>query len=434
MSARPAGSPVSAAAQRAELQRAFELHRRGFRREAIDGYRAILSVDPQQADARRLLAAALLDLGEPEHALSQIERALEQRSDAAELWALRGVAYGFLARFDLALESYEHAVRLQPDRSSPRFNRGLLYLLTGDWARGWQGWEERLAALGMAPMLAPGAPLWDGRAELTGRKLLLIAEQGLGDAIQFARYVPLLAERGARVWLTVPPPLRRLFASLPGVARVVQDGETVSGFDLQCLLLSLPALLGTTLQSVPAQIPYLAAEPARSAAWQERLGPRTRPRIGVACSGSARHGNDRNRSLALEKLACLAEVDAEFHLVQDELRAADEPWLQRLGWIDHRAQLSDMAETAALVQCLDAVVSVDTSVAHLAGALGRSLYVLLPAVPDWRWLLERADSPWYPSARLIRQRRVGDWEPAIAELSGLLRERTRTEVRGDGRP
>lgn len=413
---------------RARLLGVIEAHRGGRLTEAIAGYRQVLEAEPRQFDALRLLGAALLAADQGEDALAALDRALALRADLAEPWSLRGDALLRLQRPREALASYERALALAPAGVELRINHGMLHLLTGDLERGWPGWELRLAAMGAeAPALAAGAPLWDGRGELAGRTLLLVAEQGLGDAIQFARYVPLLAERGVRVWLTVPPPLRRLFEFLPGVARVVQDGETVSGFDLQCLLLSLPALLGTTLQSVPARIPYLMAEPARVAAWRERLGPRKRPRVGVACSGNARHGNDRNRSMALASLAWLEQLDVEVHLVQTELRAADESSLQRLGWIDHRAQLGDFAETAALMQCLDGVVSVDTSVAHLAGALGRPVYVLLPAVPDWRWLLERSDSPWYPSARLFRQPRLGEWEPALSALERVLREQLAAE-------
>jgi len=191
--------------------------------------------------------------------------------------------------------------------------------------------------------------------------------------------------------------------------------------------------MGTTLDNVPNAVPYLAAQAQRLAWWREQLGPRRRRwRVGVVCSGNPRHGNDHNRSIGLEQLAVLGELDAEVHLLQSELREADLPWLQRLGWIDHRARLTDFAETAALVQCMDAVVSVDTAVAHLAGALGRPLFLLLPAIPDWRWLLDRADSPWYPSARLFRQQRPGQWEQPLRLLGQALRAHLEAEA-GDER-
>jgi len=399
----------------------IELHRRGNAEQAIQGYQEILRVEPAQFDARRLLGAALLHQDLPERALPEIERALQLRSDVAEAWALHGVALGFLGRHGAAVASYERALKLQPANPSFRMNHAMLLLLLGQLESGWDGWEMRLRPMGQsAPRMAAGVPVWDGMQALAGKTLLLVAEQGLGDTIHFCRYVPLLAQRGVRVLLTVPPPLRRLFGSLDGVAHLIDDGETVAGFDSQCLLLSLPHRFRTALSTIPADVPYLAAPPDRVSWWQAHLGPARRPRVGLAYSGNPNHGNDRNRSIPVDRLEPLAGAGVEIHLLQNLVRDEDSAWLQRLGIVDHRAELRDFAETAALAACMDAIVSVDTAAAHLAGALNLPLLLLLPAVPDWRWMLGRDDSPWYPSARLIRQRTAGDWVEPLRHAADAL--------------
>lgn len=249
---------------------------------------------------------------------------------------------------------------------------------------------------------------------------MLFAEQGLGDTLQFCRYASLVKARGARVVLEVQAPLRGLLGGLAGVDQLLAKGEPLPPFDYHCSLMSLPLALGTDIDTIPAPGAYLAAEPARAAAWEERLGARRRPRVGLAWSGNPHHANDHNRSILFTQLAALFEQDCDFVSLQKEHRAADLAALDASGVLRVDAHLNDFADTAALCELMDLVISVDTSVAHLAGALGKPLWVMLPHVADWRWLTERSDSPWYPEARLFRQERAGGWDGVIAEVANAL--------------
>jgi tetratricopeptide (TPR) repeat protein len=454
------------------LNTAAQAHKSGQRSAAIAAYREVLAHDAGCFDALRLLGAALFQEGRAQEAVRVLEQALALRADCAESWLVlancraslgdgaaaladvdRALALDTadslawehraklchdLARFDEARANLEQALWLRPQAPALVFRRGLLRLLQGELPQAWDDFEARRHVPELATAPLPGVALWDGTQELEGRCLLLTCEQGLGDTIHFARFAPLLAARGARVVLGVQPPLKRLLAGLPGEVQVVTQGDRLPAIDLQCPLLSVAHRLQMRLEAVPGTTPFLRAERERVDAWQARLGPRAsgatgrlKPRIGIACSGSRTHVNDAHRSIPLERFAQLLGDGAQWHLVQNELSAADEPWLERLGLHDHRHLLTDMAETAALLSCLDAVISVDTSVAHLAGALGRPLILLLPANPDWRWQLGREDCAWYPSARLLRQPQPGDWETPLRQLSKQLAELSPALVKAD---
>jgi hypothetical protein len=264
-------------------------------------------------------------------------------------------------------------------------------------------------------------PLWLGEVPVAGRTLLLHHEQGLGDTLQMLRYVPLLAERGARVIVLVPAALVTIAATVPGVAQVVAEGPDLPAFDLHCPMMSLPLAFGTTLASVPANVPYLVAPAGVRADWRARLGPATRRRIGIAWSGSTTHQNDRHRSLPLRRLLPLLDRRAEFISVQKEYRPDDQQFMLADRRVrDLAGQLGDFADTAGLLAELDLVICVDTAVAHLAGALGRPVWLLLPFAPDYRWLLGREDSPWYPTMRLFRQPAYSDWDAVISALGTAL--------------
>ena len=244
----------------------------------------------------------------------------------------------------------------------------------------------------------------------------------MGDTIQFARYAPLVAELGAAVVIEAPRGLGALLATVPGAARVVEQGDPLPAFDMHCPLMSLPWVFATSLDTIPGRVPYLTAPPDRAASWARELGDWRRMRVGLAWSGSPGHANDRARSLRLSQFGdLLARPDIEWHVVQRDIRAEDRDALADADAIvDHSARLTDWAETAALVSGMDLVVAVDTAVAHLAGALGKPAWVLLPYAADWRWMTGRADSPWYPSIWLFRQPRRDDWAPALAELGRQL--------------
>ncbi len=294
--------------------------------------------------------------------------------------------------------------------------------MCGDLAGGFADFEARWTGSDtQAGPRALAAPQWTGAQALEGRTILLHAEQGLGDAIQFARYVPWVAQRGARVVREAHAGLAPLLAQLPGVSLTLARGDPLPAFDLHCPLMSLALAFGTTLATIPRDVPYLRAPQAHRARWRERLGPRRSPRVGLAWSGSTTLRNDRNRSIALARLDALRHLPIELFSLQREVREADAPALSRDPPITHFGdELVDFRDTAALAEAMDLVISVDTAIAHLAGALGRTAWVLLPWSPDWRWLLQRDDSPWYPSLRLWRQPRAGDWESVIERLASEL--------------
>jgi hypothetical protein len=336
-----------------------------------------------------------------------------------------------LDRFPEALARFQAALEIEPDRAMTRWYDGMTRLAMGDWAAGWRETEWRWRQGEFAQMIEslPGRG-WRGEEPIAGRTLLLFSEQGLGDTLQFVRYVPLLAERGARVVLWVQSSLKPLLAGMQGVEQVLAREETPPASDLHCPLMSLPLVFGTSPESVPADVPYLSAPQARIEAWRRRLalgpsraGDAALLRVGLVWSGSLDHRDDHNRSIALERLLPLTALPRiEIVSLQKEVRASDRAALRSSGIRHVGEALEDFADTAAVVSLLDLVVSVDTAVVHLAGALARPVWVLLPAKPEWRWMRGREDTPWYPTARLLRQSRAGDWEEVIERVrSELLR-------------
>jgi hypothetical protein len=339
----------------------------------------------------------------------------------------RGLALQALNRHPDALASYGRAVEIQKDYADAHFNQALALLTIGDFSRGFAKYEWRWRRTGMpAERRGYGRPLWLGEYPLQRKTILLHAEQGLGDTIQFARYVPLLARTGAKVVLEVQRDLVPVLAQVEGVASVVARGQPLPAFDVHCSLGSLPLALKTEPGTIPAEIPYVTADEARIAKWRPRIaGLDTgieRPKVAMAWSGNAQHSNDRNRSIALPQLASLWSADrARFVGIQRELRDEDTRLLAGEARVTQvGADLDDFADTAAVLALVDLVITVDTSVAHLAGAMGRPVWILLPFSPDWRWTLEGESSRWYPSARLFRQPVLGDW--------GNVIERVRSEL------
>jgi hypothetical protein len=270
--------------------------------------------------------------------------------------------------------------------------------------------------------------MWLGDQDIEGKTILIAADEGLGDTIQFVRYVPMLAERGARVLLVVQDSLHRLLSGLSGVVQCTPTSavSTLPAFDLHCPISSLPMAFKTRIETIPSAASYLPSPPAdRVQAWKDRVGPRTKFRVGLVWSGSPNHLNDHNRSVPLQILARLFDIDATFISLQKDPRPGDAAMLQeRDDIIDLTADLSDFTETAALVSCLDLIITVDTSVAHLAGALGRPTWILLPYTPDYRWLLARTDSPWYPSVRLFRQSETREYGSVLDRVRDELQALT----------
>jgi tetratricopeptide (TPR) repeat protein len=359
---------------------------------------------------------ALANLGRSAEAVAAYDQALAMMPSHVAALSSRGVALQALNRHAEAIASFDRALALAPDYADAHFNRSLALLATGDYGGGQAEYEWRWRRSGAAPS-RQNRPLWLGEAPLAGKTILLHAEQGLGDTIMFARHAGELARAGARVVLEVHPELKALMARLAGAAAVIGRGEPRPAHDFHCPLGSLPLALKIRPETVPHEIPYLAADPERVARWRVRLEAHGTPRVGLVWAGNVAHANDRNRSLPLEKLApLLARDGARIISLQRDMRGGDAERLAAAPMLHLGSELADFDDTAAVLAQCDLVLSVDTSVAHLAGALGRPLWVLLPFAADWRWTAGAEHSPWYPSARLFRQPQPGDWDSVVAAV------------------
>ncbi len=395
--------------------------------EALADFESALAANSDYLDALGNYGNALLKLNHSAAALAAYDRALALAPENAQLLTNRAVALRRLDRPQEALMSASRALVSKPDFAQARFVESVARLTLGDFS-GWRGYEARWSVGLLASQRRSfRAPLWLGTETpdllLEGKTILLHAEQGFGDSLQFVRYARLVAERGAKVILEVQRDLVSLLSGMTGVDAVIARGENLPPFDFHCPLLSLPLAFATALATIPADIPYIAAADGDVRAWQERmpqdLMPQDRPRIGLVWSGDRSHDNDLNRSLRLDSLLPMLDLPGvSFVSLQRPVRDEDRPVLQSLRRVVHLGDsFGDFADTAAVISQLDAVVSVDTAVAHLAGAMGKPLFVLLPYAADFRWLRERSDSPWYPTARLYRQREFGKWDGAIEALA-----------------
>lgn len=391
---------------------------------ALAYFDAAIAAAPSNARAHNNRGVALKALDRLDEAYESYTRAVEIDPRYADAFCNRGQLSQAMLRFDEARRDYHKALSIRPDYPECHWNEALCLLVNGDLPKGWDQYEWRWQ-LPAHRGLMPAVPAWTGNRSIEGKTVLAWREQGFGDTLQFCRYVSLLAERGARVVLEVQAALVPLLQSLPGVERVIASGSERPVFDEHCPLLSLPRAFNTDLASVPASIPYVACPAAKRAQWAQHLGEKVGGlRIGVAWSGSSTHTGDKWRSIALQMLRpWMAIKGASFYSLQADVREADWQALSDLPIQHFDGALNDFSDTAALIEAMDLVISVDTSVAHLAGAMGKPVWILLPHFPDWRWLLGREDSPWYPTARLFRQERRGDWMPVIDRVSQSLRER-----------
>ncbi len=443
--------------------------------DAIESFRIILETEPQNLEALINLGSALQGLrryAEAEEAYHQslaiapehpaihfnlgtlwqskgyFSRGQARREAFAEAkqsyeaaiareWTLPGeprhidtlLCLASLAMADLHLEQalafYDRALALAPENADARTRRGQLALLMGDFAAGWRDYEYRFAQTGNKRLPSFTQPMWRNDFPLAGKTILLMAEQGMGDAIHFVRYVEQVAQQApAAILIEAHEALRPLLATLPVPVTVLEPGRPFPPFDCYCPLMSLPYAFGTRIDTMPARLPYLAAEPGRIDHWNALLGKKTFPRIGIVWSGSPALNNDFHRSIALERFVGLLPPALQVYSLQKDLRESDAQALRELPNVIHfGAELGDYADTAAFIANLDLVISVDTSVAHLAGAMGKPVWILLPFLPDYRWLTERDDSPWYPTARLFRQPEAGDWDTVFAQVRQALDSR-----------
>jgi tetratricopeptide (TPR) repeat protein len=399
--------------------------------DALASYERALTLNPDHAPSHYNRGTTLHEMRRYPEALESYDRALASQPNYPDALSNRGATLYELKRHPEALESYDRALALQADYPEAHWNAASLRLLTGDFKRGWGEYEWRWKYETMALAKRDFAqPLWRGQ-EIQGKTILLHAEQGLGDTIQFCRYSSLVAARGGRVILEVDKRLHDLMASLAGVTQLISAGDPLPEFDLHCPLLSLPLAFDTQLHSIPSKIPYLRPPTAKLEEWTRRLEKMQGCRVGLVWAGNAAHHRDQIRSIDFSILAPLLKTGARFVSLQKDVRAKDAGMLNARPDIDQYPDtLVDFSDTAALISNLDLVISVDTSVVHLAGALGRPVWVLLPYLPDWRWLLDRDTSPWYPTARLFRQDDRRNWESVIT----CVREALCEFVSGDRDP
>jgi Tfp pilus assembly protein PilF len=388
-------------------------------RQAIPSYQAAVELKPDYADAHCNLGLCLQEMGQADLAINSYTRALQVNPDLVTAFNNRGNLFRSRKQFAEALHDYRRALELEPGSIDVHYNMGQLALLQGDFAAGWLDyeWRERIEAAKAFSRRLP-QPRWSGESSLHGKRIFLYAEQGLGDTIQFCRYASLVAARGAHVILEVQPGLGELLADLDGVAELQIAGSSVPQADYQCPLMSLPGAFKTTLDTIPCRVPYLHVNSKRLEQYQEMPGPRQRPRVGLVWSGNPRHTNDRARSMTLRQMIMYLPDEFEYFCLQNEIRDADRETLHSSPDITIRElPLKSFLDTAALIASLDLVISVDTSVAHLSGAMGQRTWILLPYLPDWRWMLDRTDSPWYPTATLYRQAAVNDWNGVMSAVN-----------------
>lgn len=402
----------------AKLRSAFLMHQQGLLNEAEAIYEEILQSQPRNFGVLQLLAGIATQRKNFVAAVELFDKALKIDPSHAPTHYNRGVALGYLKRFDEALESYDRVLSITPDHAEAHWNLSLWRLLMGDFARGWAGYEWRWRWGEQEKSKRNFTrPLWLGEESLAGKTVLLHSEQGLGDTLQFCRYAKLVDDLGARVQMEVPEPLFALFKKLPGVAQLIKTGDVLPVFDYHCPLMSLPLAFKTDLNTIPAMQRYITSQPDKVTKWRARLGAPIKHRVGLVWSGRPGHWNDHHRSISLADLVKYLPHDYQYVSLQKDVRDPDKAVLQAHAEILHvGAQLHDFADTAAVCELMDVVVSVDTSVAHLAGAMGKPVWILLPFIPDWRWLLDRADSPWYPTAKLFRQPALGDWASVLESV------------------
>jgi len=382
--------------------------------EAVAALDRAIVLNPAHAAAHNNLGTALKALGRPAEAIQAYDRAIALAPAYAEAFINRATARADLNQLEAALADYDQAIALEPANVGARYMRSLALLGLGRFEEGWREYEWRtLQATHEARRFDP-ARAWRGEGELAGKRLLVHHEQGLGDTLQFVRYAMRLADQGADFTLSVQPELLPTIAPALPTIEVVAGEPPAEAFDLHCPLMSLPLALGG--DPPPAQPRRLAADPARRAVLDPVLGARTRPRIGLAWSGNPNHPNDHNRSIPFEAFAPLLSPEVDWIAVQDRIRPGDAAAFEASGVRFLGEQLKDFGDTAALLDRVDLVITVDTGVAHLAGAMGRPVWILLPFSPDWRWLLDRDDSPWHPTARLFRQPAIGDWASVVARV------------------
>jgi Flp pilus assembly protein TadD len=400
------------------------LHEAKLKTEEIEILRRIIALKPGKDAPFSELTISLAEEGRLDESLVAGRRAVELHPDSAEVYSNLGTTLHRMGRIPEAMQAQARALEIDPESANGHLNMSLLRLLSGDFERGWNEYEWRWRVLKpIIPEPRFSQTMWDGR-DIAGRRILLHPEGGYGDTIQFVRYAPLVAARGGQVVLGCPEELFRLMQTLEGVTELAVTGAEIPKFELQCPLLSLPRVLKTKPQNVPANVPYLHADPALAKRCRMTLdGIPARLKVGLVWAGRPEYFNDRNRSIPLARFSGLSKVPGAWFCSLQKGKAGEQmSALPDWKLTDWTRELRDFADTAALISNLDLIISVDTAMAHLAGAMGKRVWVLLPYAPDWRWLMQGDQTPWYPTMRLFRQPIAGDWDTPFAQMENALRQ------------
>jgi len=387
--------------------------------EAKMSLKKAISLNPQNAQAFYNLGNAIHEINDFNEALENYDKAISLKPDYAEAFNNRGSLFNDIKKFDEALENYDKAISLKPDYAEAISNKAYLKLLLGEYEEGWQLHEFRKNKINTKNNYPKfSAPIWLGNLSIQGKSILVHSEQGLGDTIQFSRYLTMLKLlKPKNIFFHVEKTLIPIMSCFKEDITIIAKDKPLPSFDYYCPLMSLPLAFKTTINNIPNHVPYLKIDINKNKYWQNRLGEKTKIRIGLVWSGSAHHKNDHNRSLILKQLDLILKLPFEFHSLQKDIREIDiDTFKEYKNFFQHQDELEDFSDTAALLNHMDLIISVDTSVAHLAGALGKKVWILLPYLPDFRWLLDCDNSPWYPTAEVFRQPKVGDWESVIMKL------------------
>jgi len=392
--------------------------------EALLSYEKAIALNSQSPDPHNGKSNALQELKRFDDAVTGYEKAISLNPDSADTYANRGLAMQGMKKFEEALLSYDRAIELNPEMADPYWNKALLKILMGEYEEGWQLYEYRRHRSGTQESYPTYVqPLWLGQESVTNKTLYIYPEQGLGDFIQFCRYIPLVEKLGAKVVLKAPDALYATMMKTMGLnIRVIRNDEIVEEFDLHCPIMSLPLAFKTMVETIPNKTPYIFSDQFKKSYWKRIFAYATNSlKVGVVWSGSKDHKKDHDRSLRLEQLEPILNLPVTFYSLQKEVREKDKITLSKFNQIQQfHEELNDFSDTAAMVACLDLIISVDTSVAHLAGAMGKNVWILISYLPDYRWMLDREDTPWYPTARLFRQTHAGDWDSTILKVKKAL--------------
>ena len=400
----------------------FAFQEQGKLDEAIACYQKALQLNPNLVNAYDNLGITFQEQGKLDEAIACYQKALQLNPNLVNTYDNLGITFQEQGKLDEAIACYQKALQLNPNYSNAHWNLSLAFLLSGNFREGWREHEWRWKLKDFSFPRNFSHTIWDG-SDIMGLTILLHAECGLGDTIHFIRYAPLVAQKGAKIIVECQKELKTLLRNIKEINQVIVQGEQIPEFDIHCPVLSLPLLFNTTLETIPAKIPYITADSVLVHKWREKVRhDNSKLKIGLVWSGNPRYKRNRYRSFSLDTFSPLAQLDeiTLYSLQKGEAGEQAENPPENMKLIDYTKEINDFSDTAALLENLDLITSVDTSVAHLAGALGKPVWTLIPFAPDWRWMVNRDDSPWYPTMRLFRQPSPGDWESVMVKVKDEL--------------